>query len=290
MKEIAHITLSHPDKLYYPEANISKQDLAEYYHQNSKLILPHFINRPLSVYRCPEGVDHSCFFQKHIETLPDAVSSVHIKENHTNGKYIVAKDESSVIALVQNGSLEFHTWGSKADNIEHPDRVVFDLDPSPQSTFAEIVECAKIIRAGLEALDLKCFVKTSGKSGLHIFSPITPKHTWAVVKKFSLMMAKQIEKIAPEQYTSTVSKKKRQGKIYVDYLRNERGATCVAPHSTRATSNASVSVPVSWDELNTLKSADHYTVLNIGRRFSQLKKDPWHDYHKIKQSIPRAAS
>ena len=126
MKEIAHITLSHPDKLYYPEANISKQDLAEYYHQNSKLILPHFINRPLSVYRCPEGVDHSCFFQKHIETLPDAVSSVHIKEKHTNGKYIVAKDESSVIALVQNGSLEFHTWGSKADNIEHPESLPAD--------------------------------------------------------------------------------------------------------------------------------------------------------------------
>jgi bifunctional non-homologous end joining protein LigD len=252
---IAKVKLSHPDKLYFPQAKISKSDLAEYYHHYINWILPHVKNRPLSILRCPEGIKGECFYQKHIESLPATIGQVKVKEQNATGQHLVIKNEQSLITLVQYGALELHAWGALADDIDTPDRMVFDLDPGPGTDFAKVIACARALHHKLEALSLKSFVKTSGKKGLHVFVPLKRVHTWDEVKNFAHTLAQELEKRTPKNYITTINKAKRRGKILIDYLRNERGATTVAAYSTRATPTASISTPLAWDELAKLKSA-----------------------------------
>ncbi|MDF2941048.1 MAG: hypothetical protein K0R66_1690 [Gammaproteobacteria bacterium] len=276
--------LSHPDKIIYPKAKVSKLELAEYYHRHIDRILPHLINRPLAILRCPQGQGHPCFYQKHPDTLSKTISNIEIKEkNGQRQPYMLIKNEEDLIHLVQFGALEFHTWGSTADKLEKPDRIVFDLDPGPQVEFTAIIEAAKVLKAGLEELNLQSFVKTSGKKGLHVFVPLKRVHDWESVKAFSKNMADKMVEIAPDKYVSTISKAKREGKILIDYLRNERGATCVAAYSTRATDTASISVPLSWDELDSINAGNVFDLANIEQRLN--KNDPWADYFSIKQTI-----
>ncbi|MDF2690169.1 MAG: hypothetical protein K0S29_24 [Gammaproteobacteria bacterium] len=282
--KIAGVELSHPDKLIYPHAKVTKLDLAQYYHRHCERILPHLINRPLAILRCPQGQDQPCFYQKHTETLSKTIS--HVLVNEKSGlkePHIVIKTEADLISLVQFGALELHTWGSLADNIDKPDRMVFDLDPGPNVEFGAIIEAAKILKAGLEALNLQSFVKTSGKKGLHIFVPLKRVHDWDTVKSFAKTMADSMAEIAPNQYVSTISKAKRTGKILIDYLRNERGATCVSAYSSRATAMASISVPLSWDELDQIKAGNVFDFSNIEQRLKNT--EPWQDYFSIKQSL-----
>jgi len=284
---VAGVELSHPDKIYYPDVKVTKRDLAEYYHQNIKWILPHIINRPIAIVRCPEGMTKECFYQKHVETLPDVLGSVKVQEENVMREHIVVKNEAGIIALVQSGALEIHTWGCRADDIEKPDRIIFDLDPSENVKFSKIIECAQVLRTGLESLNLKSFIKTSGKKGLHVCVPLKRTCTWKQVGDFAQGLAEHMATIAPEIYTTTIAKAKRTNKILIDYLRNKIMATCVAAFSTRTTPEASLSVTLHWDELKNLKSAHEFTVLNIDRRLNKIKNDPWEEYFKVKQTLPK---
>ncbi|MDF2529821.1 MAG: hypothetical protein K0Q57_701, partial [Gammaproteobacteria bacterium] len=237
-----------------------------------------------AILRCPQGQDHPCFYQKHVDTLTKSIGSVWVNEKTGhNEQHIVIKAESDLISLVQFGALELHTWGCLADNIDQPDRMVFDLDPGPNVGFKAIIECAKVLKTGLETIGLQSFVKTSGKKGLHVFVPIKRGHDWQTVKVFSKAMAHKMTEIAPDKYIATISKAKREGKILIDYLRNERGATCVSAYSTRATESASLSIPISWNELDSIKAANVFDLSNIGQRLA--KTDPWENFFKINQSL-----
>ncbi|MCC2626310.1 MAG: ATP-dependent ligase [Burkholderiales bacterium] len=283
---ISGISLSHADKIFFPAIKGSKYDLANYYEKHSELILPHLINRPVSILRCPDGASHECFFQKHIEKLPLTIDKVTIQEK-TNKKadYLVIHDLAGIITLVQYGTLELHTWGSQANLLEYPDRIIFDLDPGAGTELKQLIKCAKILKSGLDELKLQSFIKTSGKKGLHICIPIDPIHSWDEVKNFSHTIAKEMVKLAPELFIARIPKNERINKILIDYLRNERGATCVSAFSSRATDIGSISTPIHWEELGTLKSVNEYNIENLDKRLKKIKSDPWADYFKIKQSL-----
>lgn len=283
--EITGIHLSHPEKIYFPKLKITKADLAQYYHHAIAWILPHLIKRPLAVLRCPEGLQGECFYQKHIETLPDTLGQVTVKEQNATRQHLVIKNEKSLMTLIQFGALELHTWSALADDIDTPDRMIFDLDPGPDVSFNKVIHAAQQLKAELEKLNLQSFVKTSGKKGLHVFIPLKRVHSWDEVKDFAYQLAQKITTRAPKDYVTTINKSERQGKILIDYLRNQRGATCVSAYSTRATPNAGISTPLTWAELTKLKTADTYHFNNITHRLKNLKHDPWADFFKIKQQL-----
>ncbi|MEA3365610.1 MAG: non-homologous end-joining DNA ligase [Candidatus Hydrogenedentes bacterium] len=242
---VAGISLSHPDKELFPKIAITKRDLAEYYESLADRVLPHVIHRPLTVVRCPEGRKEDCFYQKHVtDALPNAVNGVSIREKGGARQYICVSDLKGVIALVQMGALEMHTWGSRTDAPEKPDRLVFDLDPGEDVAWSQVIEAAKRVRVMLQNTNLESFVKTTGGKGLHVVVPIERRITWDKAKEFRKAVAARLAKENPDQYVATSSKSERQGRVYVDYLRNSRGATWVIPYGVRAKPGAPVSTPL----------------------------------------------
>jgi bifunctional non-homologous end joining protein LigD len=221
--------------------------------------------------------------------VPAAVKAVEIQETAKEpARYLMVDDLAGLIALVQMDVLELHVWGARADRIETPDRMVFDLDPDEGLPWRAVVAAAKLIRDRLAALGLASWVKTTGGKGLHVVVPLTGANTWEEVKSFSQAIAQSLAKDAPDQYTSKMSKAGRAGKIFIDYLRNGRGATAVAAYSTRARSRATVSLPLSWEELSRTTS-DRFTVKNVPRRLTGLKHDPWRGFWNVRQSITQSA-
>jgi len=283
----ATISITNPEKLLYPEAGITKASLAEYFQDISPRMLPYIINRPLSILRCPDGVNENCFYQKHLHKNNDlkALYSIQIKEKSKTENYIYIKDLKGLLQLIQMGVLEIHPWGCHVDNIEKPDSIIFDLDPGPDVEWKNVVKCAFVVKKELEALNLRSFVKTTGGKGLHIVVPIQRRYTWSDIINFSKVFVQYLSKKYPTKYIDNMSKAKRIGKIYIDYLRNHRGSTIVAPYSTRASSKAPISVPLSWDELSTRVKSDQYNVKNISKYLNKTD-NPWTDYHKIKQTLP----
>ncbi len=278
--------LTHPDRVLYPGQDVTKQDLALFYERIADWVLPHITKRPLSLVRCPQGSGKSCFFQKHItDALPDALGGVTVQEKEKRATYITISDLSGLIALVQLGVLEIHPWGSRADNPEKPDRLVFDLDPAPELGWQEVIEGALMLRERLNELRLKSFVKTSGGKGLHVVVPVTRRTSWEDFKAFSKGVAQDAARREPQRYIATMSKAKRKGKIFIDWLRNGRGATSVAAYSTRARAQAPVSTPVSWDELDDIEGPAAFTLANVAGRLESLKADPWQDFFEMRQSI-----
>jgi bifunctional non-homologous end joining protein LigD len=238
--------------------------------------------------RCPEGHQKDCFYQKHVrENLPDWVRRVDIQEKGTVGKYVVVDSLPGLIALVQMGVLEIHTWGSRSDRIEQPDRLTFDLDPDPALPWKRTIEAARRLRRKLAGLGLNGFVKTTGGKGLHVVVPIVRKYEWDEIKEFSKGVAEQMTREAPDRYLATMSKAKRKGKTFIDYLRNARGATAVAAYSTRARSGAPVSTPLAWEEVAGVRP-DEFNVRNLSRRLARLKKDPWKNYETARRPITAA--
>jgi bifunctional non-homologous end joining protein LigD len=285
---IGGVTLSHPDRVLFPEQSVTKLALAQYYETVSEWILPHVQDRPLTLVRCPEGYDKECFYQKHAnDRIPEAVGRVEIPEDDGTACYMVADSLAALAGLVQMGVLELHTWGSKRDRLDNPDRMILDLDPDPAVAWASVVEGAQLLRTLLSELNLASFVKTTGGKGLHVVVPLQRVHTWDEVKAFSKSLADHLEHMIPERFLANMSKQKRKGKIYVDYLRNAKGATAVAAYSTRARPGAPVSVPLSWDELSADVRSDQFTLGNLGDRLSRLKHDPWREYFSTKQRITR---
>jgi bifunctional non-homologous end joining protein LigD len=286
--QIAGVQLTHPDEILFSEQGITKQDLASFYLEIAEYILPYLKDRPLSLVRCPEGAQKKCFFQKHLnqKTSANALKTITIKEKGEAGIYIMANDISGLITLVQMRVLEIHPWGSRADDIEHPDLMTFDIDPDPSVEWKRVIQAAQLLHSVFDQLHLKSFVKTTGGKGLHVVIPLSRKHDWDEVKDFSKMIAQTIAKEDPTHYTYELSKAKRKGKIFLDYLRNQRGATAIAPYSTRARSEAPVAVPLSWEELDVKLKSDHFNVKNLKKRLSSLKKDPWKEFFSVKQSLP----
>jgi bifunctional non-homologous end joining protein LigD len=287
---IAGVTLTHPDRVLYPSQGITKRDLAAFYEEIADWILPHIVERPLSLLRCPEGQGKTCFYQKHAGAgAPEALKGVTVREKGAVRTYLYVEDLAGLISLVQMGVLELHPWGSRVGDLEHPDRLTFDLDPAPGLPWKRVVDAARQLHSLLAELGLTAFVKTTGGKGLHVVVPLAPKQPWESVKGFARAVAEAMARHSPSEYTASLSKANRKGKIFIDYLRNSQGATAVAAYSTRALAGAPVATPISWDELGADLRSDRYTVENLPRRLASLKKDPWEGFLKSRQTIPSAA-
>jgi bifunctional non-homologous end joining protein LigD len=239
--------------------------------------------------RCPEGHAADCFYQKHAnESVPEIIGRVKIPEGKKTGIYMVADSLEAVVGLVQLGVLEFHTWGAKRDFLDRPDRIIIDLDPDPDVPWKSVMEAAQLVRTLLNELDLECFLKTTGGKGLHVAFPLQRIHTWDEIKEFAKAIAEHLVRLIPDRFIANMSKQKRKGKIYVDYLRNAKGATAIAAYSTRARPLAPVSVPIAWSELSDDVRSDHFTVKNVSARLARLSSDPWGDYFTIRQKLTRS--
>jgi len=280
---VSGVMLSHPDRIYWADAGVSKRDLAEFYAGVWKWMRPHVVGRPISLLRCPEGTAGQCFFQKHAAA---GIATEHLHLVPEKGDKIIAIDDlAGLISLVQAGVLEFHTRGATIDDRERADRLVFDLDPGPGTGWRDVVAAAREVRERLGHLKLKSFVKTSGGKGLHVVLPIRPT-PWDAAKDFCHAVAAGMAADHPARYTATAAKSKRNKRIFIDYLRNSREATAVAPYSTRARAGAPVSTPIEWSELAALKGANQFTVRNLPARLKRQRKDPWANIERIKQTLP----
>ncbi len=284
--QIAGVKLTHPDRILYPEQAITKRELALYFEKVADWILPHVANRPLTLVRCPEGHNKQCFYQRHVtDSASEWIRPVPIKEKGKLVNYVAINNLQGLITLIQMGVLELHTWGCTVDHLDRPDRLIFDLDPDPEISWDPLKEAAQSLRGYLADLGLASFVKTTGGKGLHVVVPLVPKIDWDSAKEFSKRVAHRMVQQAPDRYTATMSKIKRRGKIYIDYLRNAKTATAVSAYSTRARAGAPVSMPLAWDELDRDTRGDHFNVRNTPERLSRLRKDPWRDYETARRAI-----
>ena len=290
--EVAGVEITHPERVVYPDVGVTKLELARYYESVAERILPHVAGRPLSIVRCPRGAGAPCFFQKHGHGhFPEDVRSVDVEEGGGVAQYLMVDSVRGLIGLVQMGAMELHPWGSRADRLEQPDVMIFDLDPAPDVPWKRVAESALLMRELLEHLGLESFLKTTGGKGLHVVVPLARRQGWDQVKAFSRELAEQMERAAPERYIATASKARRKGRIFVDYLRNARGATAIAPYSSRARPGATVAAPLHWREIerDPLRP-DAFDVRNLAQRLGRRGfHDPWATFLKVKQALPAAA-
>jgi bifunctional non-homologous end joining protein LigD len=288
---VAGVRISHPERVMYPDAGLTKLDIARYYERIEKWVVPHLEGRPLTLVRCPQGQAGDCFYMKHSKVwAPDAVRRVTIQEKTKLGEYLVVDSLPALVALVQMDVLEVHTWNSRIDSVERPDRIVIDIDPGTRVEWKSVVSAARLVREMLHTVDLESFVKTTGGAGLHVVVPLAPRAEWAECLAFARALAEAIERHDPAVYTTAFAKAGRENKMLIDYLRNNRTNTSVAAFSTRARAGAPVSVPLRWDELTTALDPSSWTVRTIERRLSRLKTDPWAGYWTSRQRLsPRAA-
>ncbi|MCJ0824609.1 DNA ligase D [Luteimonas sp. 50] len=277
--------LTSPGKVVYPELGLSKQQVADYYRAVTPWLLPELVRRPLSLLRCPDGLKGQCFFQKHhAGTLGAAVHAVPIREkNGGSDDYLYVDDIEGVLDLVQMNTLELHPWGARIGDVEHPDRLVFDLDPGEGVDWKAIVAAARDVRARLQEIGMQSFVRLSGGKGLHVVVPIAPGPDWGTAKAFCEAFADAMATQAPDKYVATASKAKRRGVIFIDWLRNGRGATSVASWSLRARKEAGVAMPLAWSELGRTKSGADYPLPRAQRRAASLRKDPWDGWAQATQ-------
>lgn len=283
-------TLSSPGKVLYPDDGITKQQVWDYYRAVMPWLLPEIVGRPLSIIRCPAGTGRPCFFQKHHTAGLERVDAVRLKEEGGHAaEYLVARDEVAVLELVQFNALEFHPWGAHADDPDRADRVVFDLDPGPDVPFAEVRRAAVDIRRHLEALELESFLRVSGGKGLHVVVPLQPGCDWALVKRFAHGFADALAQSEPDRFLATATKRLRARRIFVDYLRNGRGATAVASYSLRARPGAPVAMPLSWAQLPKLHRADSFPMAEALSHLRRRRKDPWEGIERLRQNLSRWA-
>src|SRR6201996_3717995 len=281
--------VTHPDKIVDRESALTKEQLVAYYAEVGDHILPHIADRPLSIVRCPSGTAAKCFFQKHVKPgLPKGIGSVEIVDRKS-GKpepYITLSDATVIPELGQLNVFELHPWGAPASDFEHPDRIIFDLDPDASIEWKTLGATASEVRARLEKLGLESFLKSTGGKGLHIVAPIRSEHDWPTIKEFAQQFVLAMEADTPSLYITKMTKSARTGRIYLDYLRNERGATAVAPYSPRSRNGVPVSVPMDWSELKA-QAAPHCLVGVFDEWRKRLAHDPWMELPKTKQRLPQ---
>jgi bifunctional non-homologous end joining protein LigD len=281
----AGVRLTHPDKVLYPDVGVTKHDLAEYYQAVQQWMLPYVVDRPLALVRCPDGQTGKCFFQRNWnETMPRAVGKVQVGKPAKKEQHVAVADLAGVISLVQIGVLEIHTWNCRADDNDHPDQLVFDLDPGPDLPWKRVVEAVQMLNRMLVSLKLPTFLKTSGGKGLHVTIPIEPDIEWSAAKSFCQTIAQELVQKS-DLFVANMRKDLRGGKVYVDYNRNDRFSTAIAPYSTRARPGAAVSMPIAWTDLPRVKSAAQFNVKNSLVYLSKRRLDPWRDFEKSRVNI-----
>jgi bifunctional non-homologous end joining protein LigD len=279
--EVADVALTHPDRVYWADVGVTKQDLADYYVEIWKLMAPHLVNRPLAIVRCPDGITGECFFQKHIAASIKDSPLRHVVDSKEHDVIAVEK-LSDLIELAQFGALEIHVRGSRMGRLEVCDRIVFDLDPGESVGWKEMVAAAQETRDRLKSLKLTSFVKLSGGKGIHVVVPIAGAD-WDATKHFAARVAAAMTADTPQRYLAKMTKSLRKGKIFIDYFRNSREATSVAVYSTRARAGAPISMPLSWEALARTTAGNQFTIENWKRH---LKADPWAEIGKVRQRLP----
>ncbi len=280
--------LTSPTRVVYPDRGTTKQDVAGYYRSIMDWLLPEIIDRPVSIIRCPQGANRPCFFQKHHTAGLENVDAVKLKEESgSQADFLVVRDAQSVMELVQFNALEFHPWGSHAQLPHRADRIVFDLDPGPGVAWKEVVDAARKIRKLLEQLELASYLRTTGGKGLHVVVPLDPGCDWDIVKPFAHGFAETMSAMEPLKFVATATKSKRKGRIFLDYLRNARGATSVASFSLRAREGAPVAMPIRWDELGRIKHGAAFDIASAPARMKRLKSHPWEGIDKLRQDLDR---
>jgi bifunctional non-homologous end joining protein LigD len=287
--EIGGTRVSNPDRVLYPEQGLTKRQLAEYYVAVAGAMLPHLAGRPLTLVRCPQGQGEGCFYQKHVEKgFPSSVGRVEVAEKDGDlATYAVVESLPALVAMVQMGVLEIHVWGARRDRIERPDLLVWDLDPDEGLPWERVVEGALAVRTILDELGLVSFAKTTGGKGLHVVVPIERRLGWDEARDFTRAVSERIVEAAPDRFLATMSKAKRQGKVFIDYLRNGRGATFIAPYSARARPGATVAMPVSWDEVPEVEPG-RFDVTSVPGWLAERGEDPWAAMADVRQVVTKA--
>jgi bifunctional non-homologous end joining protein LigD len=280
------VRLTHPDRVYWPREGVTKEGLADYYTEVWRYIAPHIVGRPLALLRAPSGIEGQTFFQKHAwKGLNSNIVLVQDPTEKDDEPLVAINDLDGLLGLVQSATLEIHPWGSTIADWERPDRIIMDLDPGEGVEWPAVIEAAEETKQRLEAAGLAAFLKTSGGKGLHVVSPLKPSADWPAIKAFCKGIADAMAKDSPDKYVSTITKSKRLGKILIDYLRNQRGMTAVAPYSTRARPGAAVSMPLAWKELGTDIGPAYFTVENTPTRLHALEADPWADFRAAAEPL-----
>jgi bifunctional non-homologous end joining protein LigD len=280
------VRLTHPDRVLYPEDGVTKLDLARYYAAVGDWALPHLAGRPLTLVRCPDGQGKPCFYQKHLgKGAPAEIGHVDVPENGETEAYPVIENLAGLIGLVQMSVIEIHPSGATAEKLDTPDRITFDLDPDEGLAWERVTEAAIDIRDALLAIGLQSFAKTTGGKGLHVVVPLQPKLGWDEVKAFTKWVADQFVAQSPDRFTANQAKRARRGRIYIDYLRNSRGATAIGAYSPRARPGARVSTPLFWEEVEKGVHPEGFTVATVPQRLAALDKDPWAEIGKLRQSL-----
>jgi bifunctional non-homologous end joining protein LigD len=281
---LSNIKITNPDKVLFSNPLVTKIDVVSYYAAVADRMLPYVKDRVLSIVRCPKGVGEPCFFKKHPDKEYKGVKHIMVPSDDGESEYFYITEKEGLVAEAQMGTIEFHTWGSGVDDIERPDIMVFDLDPDEKMNISRIAEGAKDLKAVLDKMGLISFIKTSGGKGYHIVVPFEKGADWEEFKNFAKTVAIYMESKWPDKYTSNMRKEKRKGRIFVDWVRNGRGATSIAPYSVRAREGAKVSMPIRWKELDSTMP-DSYDIENSLIRIK--KSDPWKDFFAIKQKLPQ---
>jgi bifunctional non-homologous end joining protein LigD len=284
---IAGVSLSSPDKVLFEGQGLTKAGLAAHYVRVAERMVPLVRNRLASLVRCPDGPAKECFFQRHAgKGFPAAVKRKEITEKDGGrAEYLYVSDLSGIVAGVQMNTLEFHIWGSRIDALEKPDRLVFDLDPAEGLDFAEVRQAAVDLRDRLGSLGLQSLPLVTGGKGVHVVAPLARRAEWPEVKAFAKAVAGLLSEEEPERFLAQASKEKRKGRIFIDWLRNERGASAIAPYSTRAKQGAPIATPVSWEELGRLDAASTFHVGDMEARMNA--PDPWADAAGWRQAITK---
>lgn len=276
---VAGVRISSAKRLIDNGSGSSKKALAEFYAAIASHLLPHLDNRPVSLVRAPKGISGEQFFQKHASHLAiPNIKQLDPALDPGHASLMVIDSEEALIGAIQMGAIEFHTWGATADNIEKPDRLTLDLDPDPDLPWQKMIEATQLVLTVLDELELACYLKTSGGKGLHIIIPLGRYHSWDTVKAFAKLISQFMTREIPDRFVDKMGPKNRIGKIFIDYLRNQRGASTVAAYSVRARPGLPVSVPIARAELAELKSAAQWHIGNLLPRLSALTADPWQGY------------
>jgi bifunctional non-homologous end joining protein LigD len=294
---VAGISISHPNRVLFPAIGATKLDVARYYEHIGNWILPHLIDRPLTLVRCPTGTGPTgakrsadCFYMKHSKVwAPPAIRRVRIQEKTKIGEYLIVDSLDALVGLVQMDVLEVHTWNACFADVERPNRIVIDLDPGQRVPWPAVVDAARVVRDVLSALDLESFVKTTGGRGVHVVTPLKPGAGWSECLDFARAVAQLMVRRQPRLFTDRFAKSGRDDKILIDYLRNNRTNTSIAAFSTRARPAAPVSVPVSWTELSVLGDPARFTMNTLPARLRRLRRDPWKAYWTTTQRLSSKA-
>ncbi len=277
-RDLAAIQLTNPEREIFAGSGVTKLDVALHYARVGDWLLPELLHRPLTMLRCPSGDIKDCFYQRHaFAGLPAGIGAIDLADEEGRGAFVTVTEAKGYLALAQFGAIEFHLWGCRVDDPEHPDRLVMDLDPDADLPWARVCDGAEILRDRLEAMGFRPFLRTTGGKGLHLVMALDEGHDWRTVKGFAEALARSMASDAPNLFTAVSSKERRKGRIYLDYLRNGRGATAVASYSLRARPGFPVATPIAWEELRKLSGGNVFNRLNIHRRLDGLAADPWNE-------------